>query len=237
MKIYLGPYVYHIGTYQIANKILFWKDVDSDAVKKLVSILEKLGVRKLTDWVNTKQNRKIKIRIDKYDTWGMDHTLALIVLPMLKQLKATKHGSPCVDQKDLPVELRFTKREQLVFDKGYLGEKIKTNDEELDAVHKKFHSQWAWILDQMIWSFENHEDDKEEYHHYYDPYMPGELLEEEPKSYVIKEDGTREETEPLFDENFRRKMGKFNQEKFEAYTERKQRGFVLFGKYFQNLWD
>jgi len=38
--------------------------------------------------------RKIDVRIDKYDTWNMESTLAYIVLPMLKQLKATTHGSP-----------------------------------------------------------------------------------------------------------------------------------------------
>ena len=44
-----------------------------------------------------KGERKIDIQIDRYDTWNMDHTLALIVLPMLKQLKKEKHGSPMVD--------------------------------------------------------------------------------------------------------------------------------------------
>ena len=35
-----------------------------------------------------------EIVIHSWDTWSMDHTLALIILPMLKQLKATKHGYP-----------------------------------------------------------------------------------------------------------------------------------------------
>lgn len=35
-----------------------------------------------------------QILIHPWDTWNMDHTLALIVLPMLKQLKETKHGYP-----------------------------------------------------------------------------------------------------------------------------------------------
>ena len=35
-----------------------------------------------------------QIVIHNYDTWNMDHTLALIILPMLKQLKETKHGYP-----------------------------------------------------------------------------------------------------------------------------------------------
>jgi hypothetical protein len=38
----------------------------------------------------------------------MDHTLSHIVLPMLKQLKKDKHGSPLVDDEDVPEELRST---------------------------------------------------------------------------------------------------------------------------------
>ena len=41
-----------------------------------------------------KKPQKIDIHIDKWDTWSMDHTLAHIIVPMLKQLKATKHGIP-----------------------------------------------------------------------------------------------------------------------------------------------
>tara|TARA_R110002153_G_scaffold250586_1_gene407391 strand:+ start:202 stop:582 length:381 start_codon:yes stop_codon:yes gene_type:complete len=38
--------------------------------------------------------QKTSIRIDRWDTWSMDHTLAHIVLPMLVQLKETQHGYP-----------------------------------------------------------------------------------------------------------------------------------------------
>ena len=38
--------------------------------------------------------QKTKIRIDSYDTWSMDNTLAMIIHPMLVQLKATTHGYP-----------------------------------------------------------------------------------------------------------------------------------------------
>ena len=38
-------------------------------------------------WVESKKQRKIKVRIDPYDTWSMDDTLAHIILPMLKQLQ------------------------------------------------------------------------------------------------------------------------------------------------------
>jgi hypothetical protein len=45
--------------------------------------------------------QKKSIRIDPWDTWSMDHTLADIILPMLKQLRKTQHGAPCTDDEDV----------------------------------------------------------------------------------------------------------------------------------------
>ena len=123
MKIYIGPYTNWVGPYQIAEMLCFW-------VKK---VPDECGFPRKPDWVHdfgtwlaedrngndswlTKlcqkiedyKKRKIKIRIDKYDTWSMDHTLGMIILPMLKQLRDTKHGSPLVDSKDVPEELRIS---------------------------------------------------------------------------------------------------------------------------------
>jgi len=41
--------------------------------------------------------RKVQVAIHDYDTWSADHTLSLIILPLLKRLKELKHGSPIVD--------------------------------------------------------------------------------------------------------------------------------------------
>ena len=41
-----------------------------------------------------RDSQKVEVQIDPWDTWSMDHTLAVIILPMLVQLKATKHGYP-----------------------------------------------------------------------------------------------------------------------------------------------
>lgn len=38
--------------------------------------------------------RRIKVKYHNYDTWGLDHTLAIIIAPGLKQLKDTNHGYP-----------------------------------------------------------------------------------------------------------------------------------------------
>ena len=48
----------------------------------------------LYNWFDYAPTSKVKVKIDKYDTWSMDTTLAHIVIPMLKQLKDTKHGVP-----------------------------------------------------------------------------------------------------------------------------------------------
>ena len=75
--------------------------------------------------------RQVEIEIDYYDTWNMDNTLALIILPMLKQLKETKHGVPCC----MPA-----------YDDDQYGDSEKTLE--------KASEQWNEIMDKMIWSFE-----------------------------------------------------------------------------------
>ena len=80
--------------------------------------------------------RKISIRIDKWDTWSMDHTLALLISPMLKQLKATTHGAPATDDDDVPLDLRDAK---------------DGKDGDVDSNHFK---RWDYILDEMIWTFD-----------------------------------------------------------------------------------
>ena len=79
--------------------------------------------------------QKVKVHIDKWDTWSMDHTLAPIILPMLKQLKETKHGAPYVDPDDCPKDLR--PKEQ--------------NEYGTDDTH---FARWDWALDEMIYAFD-----------------------------------------------------------------------------------
>ena len=93
---------------------------------------------RLFGW-NPKQ--KIRVRIDNYDTWSMDHTLAPIILPMLVQLKATKHGAPMVDMEDVPKELRATKAQQNKYAKG-------------GDVDPKHFERWDWIMNEMIYAFD-----------------------------------------------------------------------------------
>lgn len=86
-----------------------------------------------------KMQPKTKVRIDPWDTWSMDVTLAQIIVPMLKQLQETKHGSPYVDDADVPEEYRSTNAPK------------KENDWDIDDLH---HARWNWVIYEMSWAFE-----------------------------------------------------------------------------------
>ncbi len=73
MKINIGPYPRWFGPYQIAEKILFWKDKDDGAVFALGEWLDKhTPITEISAYFFNK--RKVEIRIDPYDTWSMDDT-------------------------------------------------------------------------------------------------------------------------------------------------------------------
>jgi hypothetical protein len=171
----------------LAEKILFWKDKDDDAVFAFGELLDKYTpIARIAQWFYGK--RKAKIRIDPYDTWSMDHTLGLIIVPMLKQLKATKHGSPSVSDADVPEDLRSPM--------GYLA----TEDYDVDD---NYHKRWDWVMDEMIWAFEQTIDDSSE----------NQFFDYSVKPYVYDKEG------------------------HVKHSERIQRGTILFGKYYQGLWD
>jgi hypothetical protein len=173
---------------------------------------------KFLQWVESKKKRKVKVHIDRWDTWSMDHTLAYIVLPMLEQLKATKHGAPFVDDKDVPKELRSTSAPSLSED-----------DKDCGAVDDLHFKRWDWVLDEMIFAFRSKLDEGK----WEDQFYTGEY------DFVSKA------TE--FDENGKPKLyqlvkgpndtRKIDMKGLQAYQKRISNGFRLFGKYYENLWD
>lgn len=135
MKVNIGPYVKWTGPFQIAQKILFWRDRhEDDSVHNLGIWLatnskgEDSLLMKLCSWVYSKRSRKIKVHIDNYDVWSMDTTLALIIVPMLEKLKDQKQGIAWIDNADVPEEFR---------------------NPENDYCEKKYN----WFLDECIWAF------------------------------------------------------------------------------------
>lgn len=131
MKIKIGLYLTWWGPYQIFalfQKIGFSDRTTSDWANK--------SPQWFTDfcqWIYDKRQRKIKIKIHEYDTWSMDSTLALIIVPMLEQLKASKHGTP----------MSMFEEEDGIDEWGNPGEEA----------HKEAIERWNAVIDHMIWSF------------------------------------------------------------------------------------
>lgn len=97
MKVYTSLYREHwISPYTMIEKAVFWRRVailEEDWVIPVVKFLTPIskGIQWVLDRVHPRVNY---IKIDHWDTWSMYTTLSPIILPMLKQLKASKHGYP-----------------------------------------------------------------------------------------------------------------------------------------------
>jgi len=237
MKVKIGPFKDWFGPYQLAELLCFWaKDVEDEyGIKSKPDWVHNFGewlahgsvepepevgeirswdrerhdtmLSKFLTWVHSKKQRKIQVHIDKYDTWSMDHTLALIVLPMLKQLKEKQHGAGFVDDKDVPKELRST------------SAPAKENEWDTDDNHFK---RWEWVMDEMIFAFNSKVDDSWE-----EQFQSG----EHDIQWKKLENGHSEMIKGPND------TFEINMKGRKAYEKRIQNGFALFGKYYENLWD
>lgn len=148
MRVKIGPYR-NRWISNIHTNYMHWKygrfDWD-DNNNKFESLLENLedGLqwlynRTINKILDNYADQKIRVKIDRWDTWSMDHTLSHVVVPMLKQLAGSKHGSPFVDDEDVPEELKSTSAPS------------KKDEYDLDDNH---HKRWEWVIGEMIWAFE-----------------------------------------------------------------------------------
>ena len=223
MKIYKSNYRNHwLSPYVILEKIFFWREIEYDEpiIKKLSDFLTPFSVswQKFLDFVHPRINY---VKIDRYDTWSMDHTLADIILPMLKQLRDTKHGSPMVDAEDVPEELRTVGYEagssqlQFEFENNEQYEK-----ESWDVTHRR----WEWVLNEMIFAFEHLVDDTWE-----ETYSSGHI----DMQFVPSEDN------PKLSQvvNGPNHTYQCDYDGMQKIYDRMDNGFRLFGLYYRSLWD
>ena len=157
MKVYIGKYLNFWGPYQIVDAVFFWQEKypnKKQAARWDYRLSDRLGkwladtwVSEFCNWIYEKRKRTEYVKIDSYDVWSMDSTLSTIVVPMLKQLKAVKHGAPLVDDEDVPAKLRSTTK---------AAQKVKKNPWDTDGNHFK---RWDWVMDEMIWAHEQLLDD------------------------------------------------------------------------------
>lgn len=147
MKIYISNYRNHwISPYIILDKFLFWRknyDAYAQEPPKWLNFLCE-SWKKFLDTIHPRVNY---IKVDEYDTWNADVILATIIVPVLKLLKENKYGSPMTDYEDAPEEFRSYNSE------GYDPADRWDGD-------KNMHKRWNWVLDEMIYAFENVSDDK-----------------------------------------------------------------------------
>jgi hypothetical protein len=214
MKINIGPYVDRWTSNVYTNYMhkhygYYWPEYGQKGLNNKVEPFKEAFLERLEDtlqWIYNhtinlyldRKQRRVKIRIDNYDTWNMDGTLSLIILPMLKQLKETKHGAPYVDDKDVPKELKSTSAPP------------KENEYDVDDNHFK---RWDWVLDEMIWAFEQKcRDDWE-------------------SDYYKMEEGAGDGFPGGY------KLVWEDPEGRKAHQKRISNGLKLFGKYYEGLWD
>ena len=210
MKVKIGPYRDWFGPYQLCNLLRF-VGVSEETRNNLAKKIPEKPFQWIHDNLKT---RKIKIHIDPYDTWSMDHTLALIIVPMLKQLKARQHGAPNVDDEDVPENLRS------------INAKPKENEWSTDEFH---FDRWNYVMDEMIFAFEHIADTEWE-----DQFHSGKI---DLEWICINPEETDKEKLLWETKEGPNHTHKFDQEGFNVVNKRIDNGLRLFGKYYRNLWD
>ena len=246
MRVFLSkPRNHWISPYTMLDDVFFWTDWSKCSRNKdLASTLENearvmrgekstyvehpewveraseylVPVSRAIQWVLDRVHPEIRyVKIDRWDSWSMDHTLTPIILPMLKQLKETKHGSPFVDDEDVPDHLKST------------AAPPKENEWDTDENH---HRRWDWVMDEMIFAFEHKADDS-----WQDEFRSGDIdLVWTPIDREGNEVPKGEHTHYRMDHG-PKDTYKCDYDGIRKVEERIQNGFRLFGKYYQGLWD
>ena len=209
MRIYVGPFKSWIGPYQIAD-LLQKVGVSEDKCYSIGEYLNTTWLKSVCEWLHSKKNRTIKVKLDDYDTWNMDSTLAIIILPMLKQLHVTKHGAPNVDDADVPEGLGLRSNECTP----------KENEWDIDENHFK---RFDWVMDELIWAFTQMHPDTDWETHYHSGVSDIQFKDAENGfSQMVRGPNDTHE---------------FDAEGYTAHSKRIDNGLVLFGKYYRGLWD
>ena len=234
MRVKIKKYPSWFGPFQLMEKIFFWaKTEDEYGLPDSPEWVHNAGEWYADTWLGRghiwlaqkhqswQDRRRVNVKLDPWDTWNADDTLAHIVLPMLVDLKQTKQGAPNVDPEDVPENLRPGKLEQEQYQK----------DGTTDAL---FFKRYEYVLDEMIWAFSEHTKDYDE--------AEGKFWSgtHDIKWTPVDEDSNEVDKEDA--KYFRMDRGpndtsEWDREGWQAYMDRKQNGFRLFGKYYTSLWN
>jgi hypothetical protein len=225
MKIWTSKYRNHwVSPYRIAERLCFWREIDYD--EPWVKRFNKVVGPVCTGWqwfLDRIHPRIVYVKLDHWDTWSFDHTLAEIILPGLRQLRDTKHGSPLVDEEDVPVHLQSA-----AFKKAKKRRPKNTNNPDVHALDMDnddtLHERWDWVLGEIIWSFEQKVKDDAD----------GEFFDHSAYDHLT---GKTNHDAWFKDMSEGASRVKYDREGHVAWQARKTNGFRLFGKYFEAMWD
>ena len=216
MKVKIGNFLTYWGPYQIAELLMFWEPRYSvrahEFGKWLAGDEHETWLSKVCQWIYSKRKRTVKVKLDPWDTWNMDDTLSIIILPMLKQLQRDKHGSAIVDPEDVPEDLRPPNG----------AERLSDEDTTVEA-------RWDWVMSELIWTFEQLQPDYD----WEEQYQSGKV-DIEWKPVKMDADGKPELYEML---SGPKHTFTVDDESTKKHRDRINNGLRLFGKYYQGLWD
>ena len=171
---------------------------------------------KIPNYPKGNGNRRVEVEVNKWDTYSADYTLALIILPVLLQLKETQHGVPG----------SFCDGVGSDYDRNFCFDFI-----DRDEIQNAGEEKWKETLDKMIWSFHQIVDDTwdSKYHHgsFEFDWAPIDIT----NPITGKITKAYEMVEKVGNTHWHDRVGQ------ELHNERIKEGLELFGKYFQDLWD
>jgi len=128
MKLWLGKYK-HLSLHNAVEKLIGEKA--ADWLWDNCTPYEKLHHWLMENYSKTKIE---VVKLDPWDTWNLDSTLAQIIHPCLIQLLATNHGVFAVDNEDCPTEMR-------------------SEVEENEISWRYSQERMRYVMEEMIWAF------------------------------------------------------------------------------------
>jgi len=167
----------------------------------------------ITYWLR-KKRQKWTTGFPHEESWDFKSALASWALPRLKYMKDNLHGYPtCLIPEEKWEEISAGKE---IENHGYIGRDI---DEGWNIREEYGMKEWNKILDKIIWSFENHDNEP----------MPTEPEDYDSRCNMIKYDDGSTEYEDLDDRPW-------DWTECEAHDKKVQEGLDLFAKYYKDLW-
>jgi hypothetical protein len=232
MKATIGKHVHWFNTQRVERRYFEWRhkkyvwevnDNEHDwldrTVMKLLDVWQTV-LHYTVNQIQSRRKQKVRVRVDHWDTFSADNTLAHIIVPVLERLRENKQGAPNVDLEDVPRELH--------------GKKLTKKQKQNGEVDDKHFERWDYILDAMIWSFREIAEDKPTE----ETFFTGES-----DTVWTRVDADLNEVDEDFDGPVYYRMDRgpndtreIDWEGLDEYAERVQYGLAMFGKYYQSLW-